>query len=93
MSSVTTITCPNCNLPLQQCDLTEPFHRCPKCGKKAEELFSKIGYIAIVCSCGASLTWDLEHVYGKNYSPSSITSGECPNCKKRVNVKIEVWEA
>ncbi len=85
--------CPKCNLRLEQQNLQEPFVRCPKCGKKAEELFSKIGYLAMICSCGSQLSFDLEHIYGKDLTESSITHGECPVCKKVINVKIEVWEA
>jgi hypothetical protein len=63
-----------------------------------------IGWIATYCSCGQALTFELEHVYGvyegdtsempPNHVPvpSSYTHGECPICKKVINLRIEVWE-
>ena len=52
-----------------------------------------LGWIATRCSCGAELVYEMEHVYGENDSPGSMTHGECPNCNIVMNVKIEVWEA
>ena len=59
---------------------------------KENEQWYPLGWIALRCSCGAELTYPLDHVYGINETPKSFTHGECPICKKIHNVKVEVWE-
>lgn len=53
------------------------------------------GWVAIRCSCKLPLIFPLEHYYKIGDLESSYLHGECPNCGKVHNIKveIEVWKA